>query len=87
MLPALIHIKRQRTHIEKSGPCALLITPFQPAKDDIYAKTKEFIEAANVICAFIYENESKAEQIDKLKSRMRSKRLIDYFKMFSLCYL
>jgi hypothetical protein len=69
MLPALIHIKRQRTHIDKTGPSALLITPFQPNKDDIYAKTKEFIEAANVDCVFIYENGSKDEQIEKLKSR------------------
>ena len=69
MLPALIHIKKQKAHTDKIGPSVLLITPFQPVKDDIYAKTKEFIDASNVNCTFIYENESKEEQIEKLKSR------------------
>ena len=69
MLPALIHIKQQQAHIDKIGPSVLLITPFQPTKDDIYAKTKEFIEAANVSCVFIYENDLKEEQIEKLKTR------------------
>lgn len=69
MLPALVHIKRQKVHIDKKGPSVLLITPYQPNKDDIYGKTKQFIEAAQIKCVFIYENESKEDQIEKLKSR------------------
>lgn len=69
MLPALTHIRNQKAFIDKMGPSVLLITPFQPAKDDIYTKTKDFIEAAQVNCVFIYDNESKEEQIEKLKSR------------------
>lgn len=71
MLPILVHIKNQKTHLDKSGPSAMIITPYQPPKDDIYAKTREFIEAAQIDSVFIYDNESKEEQIEKLKSRNR----------------
>ena len=65
----LIHIKNQNSYLNKSGPSGLILTPFQPSKDDIYAKTKEYIEAAEVKCVLVYESEDKNEQIEKLKSR------------------
>lgn len=69
MLPALVHIKKQACHAEKKGPSVLLITPHQPTKDDIYEKTKEYIEAAGVTHALVYENDEKAEQVERLKTR------------------
>lgn len=69
MLPALCHIKKQKSHEEKSAPSCLLVTPFQVSKDDIYSKTKEYIDAAGVSFALIYENDSKEEQIERLKTR------------------
>lgn len=77
MLPALMHIKEQPSHKLKNGPSVLLITPHQPKlltphqrKDDIYAKTKEYIEAADVSHALIYDSEDKEEQIERLKSHV-----------------
>ena len=69
MLPSLMHIKTQPSHVNKTGPSALLITPFQPNKDDIFSKTKEYLEAAQLSAVFIYETEDKETQIEKLKSR------------------
>lgn len=68
MLPALVHIKKQACHTEKKGPSVLLITPHQPTKDDIYEKTKEYIEAAEVSHALVYENDEKADQVERLKT-------------------
>ena len=69
MLPAICHVKKQKCHEEKTAASCLLITPFQVSKDDIYSKTKEFIEAAGISSALIYENDSKEEQIERLKTR------------------
>lgn len=69
MLPAIVHIKQQKCHMDKqNGPSVLLITPYQPSKDNIHEKTKEFTEAAGIDTTFIYENEEKEEQLEKLKS-------------------
>ena len=68
MLPVLVHIKRQPSHTSKKGPSALLITPYQPSKDDIHEKTRAYLEAAEVSHALLYENEDKAEQIQRLRS-------------------
>jgi superfamily II DNA/RNA helicase len=70
MLPALNHIKNQAAYRDKSGPSVLLITPYQPSKDDIYAKTKEYIDAAQIDYALIYDNDDKQSQLEKLKSRI-----------------
>jgi len=82
MLPAIVHIKRQPSHIEKtSGPSVLLITPFQPVKDDIYAKTKDYLEAADIATTLIYDNEDKTEQIKRLQSC--KKMMLFFFNFIS----
>ena len=84
MLPILVHIKCQKAHLDKIGPSSMIITPYQPNKDDIYAKTKDFIDAAQINTVFIYENESKEEQIEKLKSRNLINMNLFKFKLMYL---
>ena len=45
----------------------LIITPYQPPKEDIYEATKAYIDAADAKVFTVYENDDKAAQIDKLK--------------------
>ncbi len=79
-LPAIVHIKKQAA---SKGPKVLLLTPYQSNKDDIFSKIKEYVEAANLICTCIYENEDKDTQIEKLKSRKCFFNL-SYKKLFTL---
>jgi hypothetical protein len=48
-------------------PIVLLLTPHKPTKDDIYSKTKAYIEAGNINALFLYETDQLDEQITKLK--------------------
>ena len=82
MLPALVHIDKIKsatttntTTTEETdedglkcdgGPHVLILTPHQRTKDDIYAVTKAFIDAANFKCVSVYENEDKSEQVERL---------------------
>ena len=70
MLPIIVHIRNRKESLDpnEKGPFALLLTPHLPAKDDILAAIKPYIEAAEINTVFAYENEEKADQIEKLKS-------------------
>ncbi len=85
MLPALVHINKIKSTITSSdetegstksiGPNVLILTPHQRTKEDIYAITKAYIDAANFKCACVYENEDKNEQTEHLsKSIVASKK-------------
>jgi superfamily II DNA/RNA helicase len=68
MLPLIVHIKKQLACDEYKSPCALILTPYQPSKEDIYAATKDFLEAAGIRCLTIYDGEEKEQQKELLKS-------------------
>lgn len=53
---------------EKPTPSVLILTPYQPTKDDIYSIAKPYLDAAELSCVCIYESEEKDEQIEKLKT-------------------
>lgn len=72
MLPVLVHLKSQEAYQKKLGTCVLILTPYQPPKEDIYAATKTYIDAAEAKCCCIYETDEKSEQIEKLKSRNKN---------------
>ena len=65
MLPLIVHLKVKQQNDEPRR--ALLLTPYQPAKDDICTTTKSYLEAANVKCQTLYESESKELQLERLK--------------------
>lgn len=66
MLPLIVHVK-VRSAAEPPRR-ALILTPHQPAKDDICTITKPYLEAADVKCQTLYESESKDEQLERLKA-------------------
>jgi hypothetical protein len=70
MLPVLVHINsiKQTSHnVEsKSAPIVMILTPYNPSKEDIYNSTKAYIDAANVKCFCLYETEEKSDQIETL---------------------
>ena len=66
MLPLIVHIKVKQ---QDGGPRrVLLLTPHQPAKDDICTITKPYLEAADIKCQTLYESENKDEQVERLKA-------------------
>ncbi len=83
ILPAIVHMKKQQSHTyKKGGPSALIITPYRAVKDDIYEKTKEYLDAADISVTSIYDNEDKSEQIEKLKSCEKFLNFIKFFVIF-----
>jgi superfamily II DNA/RNA helicase len=68
MLPLIVHIKNQLSCDEYKSPCALILTPYQPSKEDIYAATKKFLDAAQIRCLTIYDGDDKEQQIELLKT-------------------
>ena len=70
LLPVILHIRSRKESLEQNekGPFVLLLTPHLPAKDDILSTIKPYIEEAQVNTVFAYENEEKADQIEKLKA-------------------
>jgi superfamily II DNA/RNA helicase len=67
MLPIIMHIKNQHVYQDKKGPIALILTPHLVTKDNIHAVTKEYLDAAEISCTSIYENDEKETQIELLK--------------------
>ena len=75
LFPAIVHLynkKKETTENSETlhGPTVLLLTPHQATKDDIYTIIKSYLVASDVSCICIYENDDKAEQIEKLKTSM-----------------
>lgn len=60
-------MRSKQTLNDVTGPSCLILTPYQVAKDDIYGIAKEYLDAAEIKCICIYENDDKLEQIEKLK--------------------
>ena len=71
MLPILVHINsiKQTSRIieSKNAPIVMILTPYNPSKEDIYNSTKTYLDAANVKCFCLYETEEKSDQIEMLK--------------------
>ena len=66
MLPLIVHIKaKQQDGVPRR---VLILTPHQPAKDDICTITKPYLEAADVKSQTLYESENKEEQVERLKA-------------------
>ncbi len=68
MIPTLLHLRHRDPYQEHVEPCVLILTPYQPPKEDIFASTQAYIEAAHAKCTAIYDTDNKAEQVDKLKT-------------------
>lgn len=72
ILPAIVNAKRHyelASELEqRATPFVLILSPYQPPKEDIYAVAKPFLDAAGLSCVCIYENEDKTEQIERLKT-------------------
>lgn len=62
-----MHVK-SKVESNAKGPSVLILTPYQPAKDDIFAIAQPFLDAANLKCISLYENEEKSDQVEKLKT-------------------
>ena len=68
MLPALMHMKERQIEENYKGPCIMIITPYQPPKEDIHEATKTYIEACDAKVLTIYEQDDRASQIEKIKT-------------------
>jgi superfamily II DNA/RNA helicase len=94
MLPTIVHIRNQSAYVSNKGPIALILTPYQIIKDDIYKVCEEFLLASELRCARIYESEEKSEQTKMLNNSnigsfftSKSKNL-DFIELFiNLNYL
>lgn len=88
MLPIILHIRSRKESLEQNekGPFVLLLTPHLPAKDDILSAIKPYIEAAEVNTVFAYENEEKADQVEKLKATSNL-TITNNSRVFEIFYL
>ncbi len=68
MLPAIIHLKSLKRDINENGPVVLILTPYQPPKEDIYTATKAYLDAAELKCFCLFETDEKKDQLERLKS-------------------
>ena len=66
--PLLVHIKNQQAYLDKKGPCAMILTPYQPAKDDILSALGPYLESSQIKPVCVYESEDKNIQIENLKN-------------------
>ena len=55
MLPAILHIKSLKQPDNLKGPIVLILNPYQPQKEDIYAATKDYVDAAEAKCYSLYD--------------------------------
>ena len=70
MLPAIVHINASKSSdIEIKGPIVIVLTPYQPPKDDITSIVNPFLDDGNIKILCIYDNEEEKldEQVEKLK--------------------
>ncbi|RNA44223.1 ATP-dependent RNA helicase dbp2-like [Brachionus plicatilis] len=65
--PLIVHIKNQHAYLDKKGPCAMILTPHQPSKDDILSILKPYLDSAQIRPVCVYESENKNIQIANLK--------------------
>ena len=70
MLPALVHVHNHKTATpDIKGPIVIVLTPYNPPKDDIISFIKPFCDEGNIKFLCIYEREDDKidEQVENLK--------------------
>jgi hypothetical protein len=70
MLPALVHIyNHKKATPDIKGPTVIVLTPYNPPKEDIGSVIKSFCDEGNIKFLCIYEKEDDKidDQVDNLK--------------------